>query len=1645
MPHLESSDQPWQPLGPDRIITPQFGDVTGRITSIAVAPWDSSGNTVYVGSTGGGVWLSTNAAANDPSTVTWQPLTDDPPAYSGVNITSLSIGAIGVQPGTNPDGVVLAGTGDPNDGLDSYYGAGILRSADGGTTWNLITQSSDAFSGGITNYSFVGDAFSGFAWSTTNTNLVVASVTNSFDGFINNINNGTYNAGAGNVAEAGLYYSTDAGQTWHLSTIEDGPNQVIQSPQTTLPSVFPGVPATAVVWNPVRNMFYAAIQFHGYYQSPDGVTWTRMANQPGTVLTAGNCPFSSQSNSCSIFRGVLAVQPVSGDMFALTVGTNALGLHNVDQGLWQDVCDAGPNGCENPTVQFGTKIPDTPLDTANGTIPNGSYNLVLAAVPNGTDTLLFAGTQDIFRCSMASGCVWRNTTNTDSCVSGHVAPAQHAIAFLSPPAGQTLPLLYFGNDGGLWRSTDGVGQTGATCNSSDAAHYQNLNDGLGSLAEVTGLANSESDANVLLAGFGVNGSAAMTIGGETAWPQLVDGEGGVTAIDPTNPENWYATLGPSVAIGQCTQGANCTSGNFGTVPAIGSTETSGDQSLLFTPYALDPADSSNMLVGTCRVWRGPSSGNDGTGDTWSAANAISPILDGHAQPNCNGNALIRSLAAGGPNIQPGTGAENSGSQVIYAGMAGLLDGGGARVGGHVFSTKSANTASGTTAWTDLALSPVANEQSYNGIFNPSHFDVSSLFVDPHDATGNTIYATIQGFGVPHLYLSTDGGTDWINITKNLPDLPLNDVLVDPNDASVVYVASDGGVFVTQNIADCELSGGQCWNILGTGLPLAPAIKLTSTLADGGFLRVGTYGRGVWQVPLLSGAPQTTIAVNPTLLTFAGQAPQTASNPQIVTVTNSGSLSLTITSIKVSGDFQETDNCGNPIAQNDTCQISVTFHPSTSGTRTGILTVSGNIPTGQENVELSGTGTTQSPVVLLPNNVNFGGQQIGTTSATQQVTVSNTGTASIALSSESVSGPFALQANTCSSTLPLATGCTLAIVFQPTQAGPANGVLTVATDQGTETIGLEGIGESPATDTLLPTSLSFPTTLENSASSPQSVTLTNSGAMPLVGIQVQTTGDFEVTNGCSYSLNPQSSCTLIVRYTPHAHGEETGSITVIDNLRSQIIPLSGIGAAPATDTLSPASLIFAPTPVGQKSPSQIVTLSNSGDVALTQLSIQLVGNGFTEANTCSTALAAKSSCTIAITFQPSKSGDITGQVDIADGIRTQIVPLTGTGETSAEDNLSPLALSFGDQAVGTTSTAQTITLSNNGQAVLSDISLQSGNPDFTLATTCGTTLPRGNSCAIQVFFTPHAAGADSGTLTVTDASRTRSIPLNGTGVLPNIALDPGTLNFGPVGVHIASPSQSLVLTNGSSDALTDISVLVAGEFTETNNCGISLLPGSRCTISLVFTPTSSGYKNGEVTINGTNALTMTTQLVGTGISFDLLPTSPTDVSVPSGHAANYSLELLPESGSTGSAVVSCGSLPPNSTCTATPSNPSLSNPTDIQISLTTGVGGLAKIHRASMIGQLPWPLGLCLLAIFLWPLQRRRAGLRLWMYRILVVILVTGLIGGIGACGTGGGLLGPGSPTPLQNNSTTPSGTYTVIATAAAGGLVKSVLLTVQIQ
>jgi len=108
---------------------------------------------------------------------------------------------------------------------DSLYGTGILRSADGGNSWSTITGSRDPATG-LEQNSFFGEAFTAFAWSTTMPNLVVAAVTTAPGAA--RVNAGY--TGTGDNSATGLYYSEDAGKTWQLATVQDGPLQVLQAP-----------------------------------------------------------------------------------------------------------------------------------------------------------------------------------------------------------------------------------------------------------------------------------------------------------------------------------------------------------------------------------------------------------------------------------------------------------------------------------------------------------------------------------------------------------------------------------------------------------------------------------------------------------------------------------------------------------------------------------------------------------------------------------------------------------------------------------------------------------------------------------------------------------------------------------------------------------------------------------------------------------------------------------------------------------------------------------------------------------------------------------------------------------------------------------------------------------------------------------------------------------------------------------------------------------------------------------------------------------------------------------------------------------------------------------------------------------------------
>ena len=1357
--HSSTQDQPlpaalpvsspiWNSIGPLQVSTSAWNLVTGRVISIAVDPSDSTGNTVYLGTEGGGVWKSTNAAAS-PSGVTFAPLTDNLSVWSSSFLTSLSIGAVSVQPGGT--GVVLAGTGNPNSGPDSWYGAGFLRSTDGGNTWSM-TWITPATQYGV-SYDFLGTAIAGYAWSTTIPDLVVAAV--SEPGNITTIVNSL-----STLNTLGVYYSQDAGATWHLATLKDG-SEVIQGEQYVNKL---GNAATAVVWNPIRQRFYAAIRFHGYYESLDGITWTRLNNQPGANFTMARCHTNAGgtgSPACPIFRGALAVQPSTGDMFALSVDTN-----NLDQGLWQDACHLKSGACSSSTIQFATEIDDKPLQSpaGSGILAQADSSFWLAAVPSQQDTLLFAGTQDIWRCSLANSCVWRNTTNTQSCAAARVAPAQHAVDVTFGSTG----LLYFGNDGGLWRSSDAVDQQKTACSTDDASHFQNLNSGLGSLARIAGFAQDPATPSTWLAALGPLGTAAPGADPATPWPQILNGEGDAVAIDPANPYNWYATSIGGVGINRCTEGAACDPGGFGTV-AIGEAQVQNDFQTIPAPWILDPQNPADIILGTCRVWRGPANGSG-----WSQQNLLSSMLDRVGQPYCDGNAEISAIAAA--PVTSGSLAGN-GAEQLYVGMGGFLDGGGL-LAGHVLTAavNNGSQASGTT-WIDRFASPVTNQGSLGGHFNPAGYGISSIVPDPHDPTGQTVYVTVRGVSgtsvpIPTVYRSTDAGAHWANISSSLfPSTPANGLLVDPNDANIVYVATDAGVFFTKNVSRCLVSGGACWNVFGSALPTSPVVGLMA-FNEGATqkLRAATSGRGIWEVDLATaGIAPTTASVDPPSLTFADQQVQTTSAAQIITITNTGNLNLNVSSLVITGDFMETDTCtSQSLDLHGTCQVSVSFDPSQKGPATGLLTLFANVSGGQLTVPLSGTGLAPASVLLTPSSLGFSGATVGSHSDPQYVTVANTGDVAATLTSETATGDFSVTANTCGASIAANDSCTLGIVFTPTVSGTRTGVLTVVDSVGAQTAPLSGTGQNPPTDTLNPSALTFAPQQVGTTSAPQPITLTNSGDQVLTGIAVANTGDFSVVNNCGTNLQVRASCSLSVSYAPSVAGSESGSVMVTDKFRSQTIALAGTGVAPPGASALPASIAFGGYAVGTTSGVQTVTVTNSGGYDISSLAVS-VSPGFTLAtNNCPATLSIGAACQLGITFAPAAAGSASGSVTITATNLPKVLTVTLSGQ--GQD--FGLSVSGSSTAIVTSGQSATFALQLSGL----------GGTTGTVALTCAGP-PQNSTCSLNPTSVA-VSSANTSSVTVTIA----------TGIATSASLTPAP-GSRPPGWKVAARLLSLALPLG----------------------------------------------------------------------------------------------------------------------------------------------------------------------------------------------------------------------------------------------------------
>jgi hypothetical protein len=539
------------------------------------------------------------------------------------------------------------------------------------------------------------------------------------------------------------------------------------------------------------------------------------------------------------------------------------------------------------------------------------------------------------------------------------------------------------------------------------------------------------------------------------------------------------------------------------------------------------------------------------------------------------------------------------------------------------------------------------------------------------------------------------------------------------------------------------------------------------------------------------------------------------------------------------------------------------------------------------------------LTVAPTALAFPNQTAGTTSAPLTVAVRNTGGAALTLSSFALAGTHATEfslaaGSTCVAGASVAAGssCTILIAFAPAASGSKSAALSIAHGAaGSPTsVPLSGTASTPvATISLSPASLAFPNTPVGASSAAQSITLTNIGAAGLTLATIATTGanpsDFNRSGTCAAgnAVAPGASCTLVVAFVPGATGARAAQLTITSNNSSGNVTInlagSGVDNTPAL-SLSTTALAFGTVQVGQTSAARSVTLTNTGGGQLSITGLTLPGGVFAATGCAGASLANNQSCSISVAFAPTAAAAASATLSIAHNAAgsPSSVALTGTGSAVAVPAvaLSRASITFaGVFGLNQSSATERVVFSNAGPGSVTPSAVVASG-DFAIAggasgaCASGQPVAAGGTCTIDVRFTPTAAGARSGTLTVSSGGAPSDVSgtLMGTGaaVAAPAITAPSQLDFGKLPAGAGPASQPLTITNTGSTNLVVSAVALSGPFTVTGagNCGatpFTLTPAQSCALQVSFNASASGMQTGVLTMQSNCPSSTTVNLMG----------------------------------------------------------------------------------------------------------------------------------------------------------------------------------------
>jgi photosystem II stability/assembly factor-like uncharacterized protein len=767
----------WQELGPDH--TPNANSpnpLTGASTTVSgrVAAL-AVDPTSCIGSVCNTIYLGTANGGVWKTTNAGQTWT---PLFD--HQLNEAIGIITLDP-VNPN-IVYVGTGEPNTSADSNHGIGILRSTDGGQTWTDLGY--DQF----VNRAVAGLVIDPRTAGSTHATLYVTT--------FQAVSGGAMTGGACRACNpylppVGFYRSTDGGQTWTYAD-PTGAN----------------IGAESLVMDPSDpNTLYAAFTDYGIYKSTnDGTSWTRLST---------GLPAPGFTTPSVLGRITLAIAPSNPQVLyaAYNLNDSEAFFQSTDGGASWTLQENTPDACD------GQCWYDMPLavDPTNPTVVyaggSANYGYLSGSQPEcATFYPLPTDCNATLMKSTDGGNTWADVAENGN--NGPLHPDDHVIV-IDP---RNHNVIYTGTDGGIFHSANG------------ATSWDDLNSGVGSL-QFQGLAIGPTGH--IFAGTQDNGT--FRYDGSTTWVHFNAGDGGPTAADPTNPNIAYSSFfGAQLFRNDNALGPNPVAHQTWIAPFW------GDYSLLgrgrfYEPYAVAPSSPNDIFYGTFRIWRselrGGIDGNhdgDATNDPTDTIDwvPISPDLSGP-----NGGISAVAVSPVDPNV-------------VAVGTS----------LGKLYLTTNALA----PVTTDISCDPRLNELDYSlcsYVSGPTWTEIdtglprrypTSIRFAPGSST--TLYVTFSGFsentpGQPsHVFVSKNRGTTWTEIDgtgagTTLPDLPANDIVIDPSNH--LFVAQDYGVFYSAN-------GGHTWKRIDWGLPNVPVYRM-EYFAPWHALIVNTHGRGIWKL------------------------------------------------------------------------------------------------------------------------------------------------------------------------------------------------------------------------------------------------------------------------------------------------------------------------------------------------------------------------------------------------------------------------------------------------------------------------------------------------------------------------------------------------------------------------------------------------------------------------------------------------------------------------------------------------------------------------------------------------------------------------------------------------------------------------------